>query len=54
MARSKRQCSLAHKPRDPNIQQQTYNYHDYLESEFGSENFVTSMDRYDAFINIDK
>ena len=38
-------------PRDPNVQEWIQDYHGYLEAALVSENFGTSLDVYDSFIN---
>ena len=39
------------KPRYPNVQEWIQDYHGYLEAALVSENFGTSLDVYDSFIN---
>ena len=44
----------AEEPRDPDVQERIRDYHGYLEYALGSEEFVTSLDGYDSFINEDE
>ena len=41
-------------PRDPDFQEQIYDYHSSLEDVLGSEEFGTSFDGYESFINDDE
>ena len=38
-------------PKDPDVQEQIRDYHGSLEDVIGSEDFGTSLDGYDSFIN---
>ena len=42
------------KPRDPTDQEWIHDYHGLLEAAIGSEEFDTSLDGYDSFINYDE
>ena len=44
----------AEEPRDPDFQQRIRDYHGSLEDALGSEDFVTSLDGYESFINDDE
>ena len=40
-------------PRDPDVQEHNRDYHGSLEDALGSEDFGTSLDGYDSFVNDD-
>ena len=44
----------AEEPRDPDVQERIRGYHGSLEDALGSEDFGTSLDGYDSFINDDE
>ena len=51
LSRTTVQHLTAEEPRDPDVQERIHDYNGSLKYEFGSKDFVTSLDGYESFIN---
>ena len=54
LSQTKVQDITAEEPRDPDVQERICDYHESLEYVLGSEDFGSSLDGYDSFINDDE